>query len=85
MHPEQVIVTLHTESGQFEADYELPASLKAEKLNKLLLTTLAQQNPQQFGSWQGLRLYHNGAPLPDHCSLADRSLWDGSGLMIRKE
>lgn len=85
MTPESVIVTLRAAAGHFEEDYELPANLPAERLSQLLLESLAQQDPRQFGSWKGLGLRSGGQKLGADDTLSARGIWDGSILTIEEE
>lgn len=85
MGPEYAIVTLRTSSGGFEADFELPANLPAERLSQLLLESLAQQAPRRFGSWKGLGLRSGGQKLEDSDTLSARGIWDGSIVTIEEE
>lgn len=82
MTPNQVVVTLQVESGQYAADYELPATLPVSKLSDLLLSVLVQQHPQLFGRWKRLRFIWNGAALKGNDTLAALGIWDGSILHI---
>lgn len=84
MAPEQVIVTIQTESGSFSGDYELPANIPAGRLSKLLLEALVQRSPQQFGHWKGLELVCGGSVLSEKETLTSRSIWDGSVVNIRE-
>lgn len=84
MTPNQVIVTLQTQSGQFSADYELPSALPVSKLSALLLNVLEQQYPQLFGRWKSLQIILNGTALKENDTLAARNVWDGSILSLRE-
>lgn len=85
MTPESVIVSIRTPSGGFEADFELPANLPAERLSQLLLESLAQQDPRRFSAWKGLYLTWNGQKLGEDDTLSARGIWDGSILTIEEE
>ena len=84
MVPNQVIVTLQTDSGSFCGDYELPARMKTEKLGRQLLEVLKQQYVNRFGNWENLQFVWNGSKLNDTDTLSEQGIWDGSILTIRE-
>lgn len=84
MAPDYVIVTLRTQSGSFEADYELPAKLPVECFIGLLLKSLAQRAPMQFGLWKGVSLSCGDRILSGGDTLEGCLIWDGQILIIRE-
>lgn len=84
MSPDYVIVTLRTQSGSFEADYELPAKIPVERFSGLLLKSLAQKIPKQFGTWKGISLSCGENTLCGSDTLESSLIWDGQILTIRE-
>lgn len=84
MIPEEVIVTIQTDSGSFAADFSLPTAISMEKFTGLLLEALKKRDVRQFGSWKGLKLYRKGFLLRESKTLADYCVWDGSILTVRE-
>lgn len=79
-----VMITLRTEKGDFEADFELPAKMPLKRFSALILQSLLNTSPQQFGGWTNICLSHLGKPLNAEKSLADACIWDGQILTIQE-
>ena len=81
---DKVIVTVRSEDGGFEDDFEIPSNSKMHDVIPQLQNHLAQIAPKYFQPGTAIALYADGQELKEKDSLASRDLWDGSVITVRR-